>query len=144
MTNEQIARLIVEAYNMGKADGQVEGYDKGYEEGYDEGRDKSESEGCQRAFDNGYEKGFDRGFEAGVEQGKMEEKEEEIDDQLGELEESDYACRCPQCVSPAEYDAGYAAGFGATELCPDYESYPYRVGYMDAQYDSKKGTDKPV
>jgi hypothetical protein len=127
MTNEDIARLIVEAYNMGKADGHDEGYRLGYDEGYEEA--------------------YDRAFKAGVEDGisqVAEAKEQEIDDQLGELEESDYACRCPQCVNPVEYDAGYAAGFGATELCPDYESYAYRAGYMDAQYDSKKGTDKPV
>jgi hypothetical protein len=120
MQNEDIARLIVNAYNMGKADGHNEGYDKGYD------------------------KGYDRGFEAGVEYGKDISKEELIDEQLEGLEEAEEpGCTCPQCVSPAEYDAGYADGFGNTNPVPEDESYPYRTGYLDGQADSKDDRDRP-
>jgi hypothetical protein len=143
MTNEQIARLIVDAYNTGKEDGQSIGYETGYGEGYEQGYGDSDSEGSQRAFDNGYEKGFDRGFEAGVEEGQANAKEQKIDEQLEELQESD-ACTCVQCTHPREYDSGYAAGFGNTDPCPEDESWAYRVGYMDGQADSEKSRDWPA
>ena len=117
MTNEDIARLIVNAYNMGKADGHKEGYDEAYD------------------------KGYDRGFEAGVEYGKDISKEQKIDEQLEELD--DYACTCVQCTHPGEYDAGYADGFGNDNPCPENESKPYQVGYSDGQRDSLDGRDRP-
>lgn len=113
MTNEQIARLIVDVYNMGKEDGQSIGYETGYGEGYEEA--------------------YDRAFRAGVEEG-MAQVAQGDDEQ-----EETGGCDCEMCKHPAEYDAGYEAGLGATNPCPDDESKAYRVGYMDAQYDSRKG-----
>jgi hypothetical protein len=43
LTNEQIARLIVDAYNAGKTDGYTEGYNSGYEDG-DLGQDEADDD----------------------------------------------------------------------------------------------------
>lgn len=41
LTNKQIARLIVDAYNMGKKDGIEEGYNRGYDDAMQEDEDET-------------------------------------------------------------------------------------------------------
>lgn len=41
MTNKQIARLIVDAYDMGKKDGIEEGYNRGYDDAMQEDEDET-------------------------------------------------------------------------------------------------------
>ena len=43
LTNEQIARLIVDAFNMGKTDGYQEGYARGYDDAMEEEEDEDEA-----------------------------------------------------------------------------------------------------
>jgi hypothetical protein len=98
----------------------------------------------KQAYESGLSKGEIKGYELGLGyQDDMDMEEDEEDEELPE-EAEEPGCTCPQCVSPAEYDSGYAAGYGNTGPVPDDESYPYRTGYLDGQADSKKGTDGPV
>ena len=85
LTNEQIARLIVDAYNAGRVDGHTEGYDSGYEDG-------------------------DLGFTArgGADADDEEEDEEEDED------ETCHCSECTGIDDEeAMYDSGYKAGWDA-------------------------------
>jgi hypothetical protein len=140
MTNEQIAKMIVIAYNEGRSDGHEEGYKEGYDKGYEEGYERADSEGDQTAFDNGYEKGYEAAredFEVVV----------EVDEDEGE----DKVERCPPIIinnnskgedegedekewwsSEQWYDAGWNDGYSGDE--PDEEMKEDRVymwGYRD-------------
>jgi hypothetical protein len=44
LTNEQIARLIVDAYNMGKTDGYQEGYSAGWDDATELEEEEEEEE----------------------------------------------------------------------------------------------------
>jgi flagellar biosynthesis/type III secretory pathway protein FliH len=115
MTNEEIARLIVDAYNAGKTDGQSIGYEIGYGEGYGEGYSYSEDDGCQKAFDNGYEKGYEAAreeFEVVVE---VDEDEEEMS-------------------SAQWYDAGWNDGYEGKDPDEEMKEDPvYMWGYKDGR-----------
>lgn len=71
LTSEQIARLIVDAYNMGKKDGIEEGYNRGYDDAMQEDEDEDEAgfdpeeyackcSSCTnpKEYDMGWEDGF--------------------------------------------------------------------------------------
>jgi hypothetical protein len=124
MTNEQIARLIVDAYNMGKEDGHNDGYDKGYNAGYSD----SDDDGCQKAFDNGYEKGY-------------EAARDEFEVVVEVEEESEEECNCAMCADPVAYDMGWNDGFtGEGNLDEDMIKIPaYVAGYESGKKDRKHG-----
>jgi hypothetical protein len=117
MTNEEIARLIVNAYNMGKEDGHDNGYEKGYNVGY------TDSECDQTAFDNGYEKGYEAArdeFEVVV----------EVDEDEGEDEKEDEE----EMSSAQIYDAGWNDGYeGRDRLYGLKEDPIYMWGYKDGR-----------
>ena len=66
LTNEQITRLIVDAYNIGKADGYQEGCAQGYDNAYNIGKA------------DGYQQGYAQGYDDAM----PEEEEKEEDDYM--------------------------------------------------------------
>jgi hypothetical protein len=116
MTNEQIAGMIVNAYKMGRSDGQYEGYKLGFDAGYEEGYERAESEGDQTAFDKGYEKGYE------IARDEFEVVVELYDDE-GEDEKEDKG----EMGSSPVYDIGWNDGYEGKD--PDEEMKEDR-GYM--------------
>jgi flagellar biosynthesis/type III secretory pathway protein FliH len=107
LTNEQIARLIVDAYNVGKADG----YDLGYDAG--------ESDGIEEAHEAGYDEGY---ADARDEFEVVVEVDEESDEESEEMS------------SAQIYDAGWNDGYEGNE--PLYglaEDKVYLWGYKDGK-----------
>jgi hypothetical protein len=112
MNKQDIARLIIHAYNAGKEEGQSIGYETGYAEGYEEAYD--------RAFTAGQEDGMAQ--VAGIDEEGKDEKEE-----------------WKEWSSAQWYDAGWCDGYNGSEPDEDMkEDRVYMWGYNDGAKEESK------
>ena len=133
LTDEQIVKLIADAFRVGRAEGMEVGARDGYENGLRDGHDEG--------YEEGYEAGWEKGYDSG--EADAEDAEDARDDQDGpefEItleEEEECACKCPQCTNPREYDMGWEDGFntdaGVDPEMKDNEAY--MQGFLNGRDD---------
>lgn len=113
MMHIDVAKLVLEAYNQGKA----EGHNLGWAAGYDEG------------FSDGKAEGYDEAIE--------DSQEDEDDETVIEVDEE---CPCPSCSDPQYFDMGWRDGY-EREQPVDTASWPaksrnaYLAGYDEGMDD---------
>jgi hypothetical protein len=119
LTDEQIAKLIADAFRVGRNEGMEVGSRDGYENGLRDGHDEGYNEGCSEGYDAGWAKGYDAG----------RKDAEDADD--------DYECKCLQCTNPREYDMGWNDGFNTDAgLDPDMkDNEAYMKGFLNGRDD---------
>lgn len=125
LTDEQIVKLIADAFRVGRAEGyevgQKDGYASGLQDGHDEG------------YEEGYENGWDKGYEA-AEQDAADAGEETGFESGSDKE--DYECKCSQCTNPQEYDMGWSDGYVGSDVDPDMkENEAYMDGFLQGRDD---------
>ena len=134
LTDEQIAKLIYEAYKTGRA----EGLEVGKKDGYADGLLDGDGEG----YDRGYEEGWDKGYDAAEKDAADNAAEEEDDGENDQLFCLNADCRCSQCTSPKEYDAGWSDGYVGSDVDPDMkENEAYMDGYLQGRDDRQNNTE---
>jgi hypothetical protein len=117
LTDEQIVKLIADAFRVGRNEGMEVGSRDGYENGLRDGHDEGYTEG--------YDAGWDKGYDAA-----------EKDAEDTRAEEDEYACKCSQCTSPKEYDMGWSDGYVGSDVDPDMkENEAYMDGYLQGRDD---------
>ena len=131
LTQEQIVKLIADAFRVGRAEGyevgQKDGYASGLQDGHDEG------------YEEGYENGWDKGYEA------AEQDAEDADDGEDEagFDPEEYACKCSQCTSPQHYDMGWSDGYTGSGVDPDMkENEAYMDGYLQGRDDRENNVEE--
>lgn len=128
LTDEQIVKLIADAFRVGRA----EGYEVGQKDGYASGLEDGRSDG----YEEGWEEGWDKGYDA------AEKDAEDANDEEDDGENDEYACRCSQCVCPKEYDAGWSDGYVGSDVDPDMkENEAYMDGYLQGRDDRQNNTE---
>jgi hypothetical protein len=132
LTDEQIAKLIYEAYRTGRA----EGMEIGQKDGYADGLLDGDAEGYER----GYEEGWDKGYDAAEKDAEDTRAEDDgvcrCPQCTGIDDEDEYACKCSQCTNPREYDAGWSDGYVGSDVDPDMkENEAYMDGYLQGRDD---------
>ena len=125
LTQEQIVKLIADAFRVGRAEGyevgQKDGYASGLQDGHDEG------------YEEGYENGWDKGYEA-AEQDAADAGEETGFESGSDKE--DYECKCSQCDDHRHYTMGWNDGYIEAEIDPDMkENEAYMDGYLQGRDD---------
>lgn len=137
LTDEQIAKLIADAFRVGRA----EGYEVGQKDGYASGLQDGDAEGYERGYSEGYENGWDKGYENGEQDAEDVDDEEETGFESGSDKE-DYECKCSQCTSPKEYDMGWSDGYVGSDVDPDMkENEAYMDGYLQGRDDRENNVE---
>lgn len=132
LTQEQIVKLIADAFRVGRAEGyevgQKDGYASGLQDGHDEG------------YEEGYENGWDKGYEA-AEQDAADAGEETGFESGSDKE--DYECKCSQCTNPHEYDMGWSDGYVGSDVDPDMkENEAYMDGFLQGRDDRESNVEE--
>ena len=131
LTDEQIVKLIADAFRVGRAEGMEIGHKDGYENGLRDGRDEG--------YDEGYGEGWDKGYEAAE---KDAEDSDDGEDEAG-FDPEEYACKCSQCTNPQEYDMGWSDGYVGSDVDPDLkENEAYMDGYLQGRDDRENNVEE--
>lgn len=130
LTDEQIVKLIADAFRVGRA----EGYEVGQKDGYADGLLDGDAEGYER----GYSEGWDKGYEAAEQDAEDSDDEEEVG-----FAPEEYACKCSACVNPQEYDMGWSDGYTEAQIDPDLkDNEAYMDGYLQGRDDRENNEEE--
>lgn len=128
LTQEQIVKLIADAFRVGRAEGMEIGHKDGYANGWQYGRDEG--------YEEGYSEGWDKGYEA------AEKDAEDARNEEAGFAPEDYECKCAQCTNPEEYDMGWNDGYTEAEIDPDLkDNEAYMAGFLQGRDDRQSEPD---
>ena len=132
LTQEQIVKLIADAFRVGRA----EGYEVGQKDGYASGLQDGHDEGYEEGYENGWDKGYDAAEKDAADAG------EETGFESGSDKE-DYECKCSQCTSPQHYDMGWSDGYVGSDVDPDMkENEAYMDGFLQGRDDRESNVEE--
>lgn len=135
LTDEQIVKLIADAFRVGRNEGMDVGSRDGYENGLRDGHDEGYTEG--------YEAGWDKGYDAG-EKDAADNAAEETGFESGSDKE-DYQCQCPQCTNSPDYSMGWEDGYVGSGIDLDMaENEAYMDGYLQGRDDRQNNVEEAV
>lgn len=142
LTQEQIVKLIADAFRVGRA----EGLEVGQKDGYADGLLDGDAEGYERGYEEGWDKGWEKGYDSGEADAEGRDSEDEEDEEEAGFEsgsdKEDYQCQCPQCTNSPDYSMGWSDGYVGSDVDPDMkENEAYMDGFLQGRDDRQTEPD---